>query len=453
MTTYFYQDGHGTGYSHVLPNIAPVYLATALVPGSALSAYWHDMAAQLTASDGGDSKSEQSPSGDGYIGQAMSDETAFGVTGADAPYAVNYGGDIFRYPNPEMIRDYHSLRSLLPYIQPARLRNSVYGPTLDIVEEGTDRKFATAVPKKLLVLFCGRKVVNRFLRTIEQKYNGSRDISKVVQELCFPRYFVNHVGVQIVIAWMHQACYTPEREMKPIRIPENLFAALSLSRTLTALGLHRDANRVDKRIANHHYKRPMYPDEIVSIWNCLPKDSKYTYRMIEDLRQKRSEYENGQTKVLPDAEKVLLFLEQHPELKARVDDEDYNNREEFLPFFGTEWCQRAAIQTQNNLSGFCDVKGSDAYVPGGWSYSSTPPDKKHDRHRKYGIANHGKKHSGGNARVRTISLNDWEPKTPPSAWPRFENPIVLSIVDAGLKVHSSTHDRNDLVHGIEGKLA
>jgi hypothetical protein len=123
--------------------------------------------------------------------------------------------------------------------------------------------------------------------------------------------------------------------MDAIRVPKNLFAAISLARTLDLLGLHRDACRVDNIIATTHFRRPIYPDELASIWNCLPKDSKYIYGTIKMLGDRLRREEQSNVKAF--SEGVLEILKDNPELEARVQDPEINKRYE--PVFGREWCQ------------------------------------------------------------------------------------------------------------------
>jgi hypothetical protein len=472
MTTYFYRNPDGSEYSHVLHNVAPVYLATALVPGSALEPHWQRIGVQPTAFNNvpGDDLDEDatavddkwhetddsycpdsadSPPGASYIGDTSS--PWYGMMGTHLPGVAQYGGNTFKYPDPDLIRDFHSLHSLLPYIQPARLRNAACGPKLDIVEEGTDHTFAVAVPKKMLALFCGRKFLNRFLRTLEREDNTNWEGGPVAQQLCFPRHHTNHIGVKIVVSWMHRACRTPKNEMKQIQVPKNLFAAVSLSRALTTFGLHRDANRLDHLIASHHYKRPLYPDEIASIWTCLPKDNKYTYRMVEDLRRKLSEHESGDTKSLPDAEKVLKFLEQHPELTNRIKDKDYNNSKKFRPFFGTEWCERAARRTQQTLAGLVSMEDGTTSKPEEWNYEIAAPQPQGGYH---GLVPQYKDVKQGpvQSRKHVAALsNREESKSSPTAWPQFKKPIVLKIVESQEKEHGDSCNRTDSVYGSDGK--
>ncbi|KAL5436235.1 hypothetical protein PMIN07_006081 [Paraphaeosphaeria minitans] len=467
MTTYFYRNPDGFEYSHVLPNVAPVYLATALVPGSALEPHWQSMGTQVKASSsvlddnqdwydtaGGDewhetgdsnySNDSDIPPGASYVGDRFAGSPPHGMMGT-YPMFSQYGREHFEYPDPELIRPYHTLHSLLRYLQPARLENSVYGPKVDIVEECTGHKFAAAVPKKMLVLFCGRSVLNRFLRTLEREDNENWQGGPVAQELRFPRHYTNHVGVKIVISWMHRACVTPKKAMCPIRVPKNTFAALSLSRALTALRLHRDASRVDHIIATKHFKGWVNFDNIVSIWNCLPKDSKYVYRMVEDLRKQLDLYESGDTDALPEAEKVLEFLEQHPELMHRTQDKEFSDRQEFRPFFGTEWCERAALRTQQMMASLVDTNGGETSMSGEWRHNFNVPKLRCGKNWSGG--QHYKKRDPVQFRKRALALTDMEPKTTPTAWPKFEKPVVLNIVEAHETDCGHSKVRTDSAHG------
>ncbi|KAF2243518.1 hypothetical protein BU26DRAFT_554988 [Trematosphaeria pertusa] len=246
-------------------------------------------------------------------------------------------------PPLDEVRKYRDLHSLLPWIDPQRLHNGLFGRKVNIIEEGTSTVFAYQVPKKMLVLFCSRPAIAKFLRTVEREDNENWRGGPVTQELRLPRGLANHVGIKIMLAWMMRACkWECMGSMRPICVPQNLFAAISLARTFMAFGLHRDASRVDNTIAGEHLKRPLYPDEMKSIWLCLPKDSRYTYRMVEKLAEQISAYESGVEKELPAADEVFRFLGEHPALRARVRDREIN--QEFQPSFGTEWCKKLATQ-------------------------------------------------------------------------------------------------------------
>jgi hypothetical protein len=243
------------------------------------------------------------------------------------------------YPHIEKIRKFHDIESLLGCIEPNRLHNALYGPMLNIIEEETDHVMAHQVPKKLLVLICGRAVISKYLRTRERIQVAKGHGAPVAQELCIPRGAASHVGFKVLISWMKRACYWETMgTMEKIRVPKNLFAAISLARVLDLFSLHRDACRVDHIIANFHLKRPIYPDELATVWKCLPKDSKYVFGVINVLRTRLEAMEKGQAKPLHEG--VLSFLDENPDLNARVRDPEINRLYE--PFFGTNWCKYIA---------------------------------------------------------------------------------------------------------------
>lgn len=244
------------------------------------------------------------------------------------------------YPELEVIRKYHDLCSLVYQISPERLNNSLHGPTLDIVEEHTLNILAYRVPKKMLILMCGRTAIAKFLRTLEREAHDSDAPqgygAPLVQELRIPRSSSSHIGFKILISWMRRAChYEMMGAMQPIRVPKNLFAAVSLARTFDLLGLHRDACRVDNIIATTHFKRPIYPDELRSMWKCLPKDNKYLYGVVNIIRDQLERLETGTGKPL--TEGVLEFMEENILFKDRVHNSEINDQ--YKPHFGREWCR------------------------------------------------------------------------------------------------------------------
>ncbi|KAJ4289691.1 hypothetical protein N0V90_011020 [Kalmusia sp. IMI 367209] len=483
MTTYFYHnpDGSVTGYmgpvflpvpySH--PNTNDVYIPPSyrmsglpsylahsstwqstlapVVPSSGIIDYRNTRQAASTGSndawhetDGGSLPEEAQDIMNGsHVCYSMSGNIYYGIQASGSWSVARCRSMFHEYPDTDQIRNYLTLHTLLPWIQPERLRNAIEGPTLDILEEGTLHKFAVAVPKKMLVLFCGRKVIKKFLRTTAREDDENWTGDPVTQELRIPPGFANHIGVKIMVAWMNRACRGQyKNKMKPVRVPKNTFAALSLSMAFTTFALHRDAARVDNFIADHHYKRPLFPDEIISIWNCLPKDSKYTYRMIENLRKQLVAYEDGNNKALPDAKKVVEFLENDPSLKARVDDKEFNNSERFLPFFGTDWCVKAAIYTQQLMAGLVSSKTEDQV---------TAPPRVHSGHQTSQKANghsQSRHYSQPRPQLRkhAVALSDWKPKAPPAAWPQFDKTYVLKIVEAKDKLQDFPSEKIDSAH-------
>lgn len=474
MTTYFYRDPDGLQYSHVLPNVAPVYLATALVPGSALESYWQSMYNQPTSSsigiedgqneygydtaendewhetdDGYHSTDTDNPPGASYVGDFFVDSVPPATKG-NWPKLTQNGWKFPEYPDPELIRPHHTLLSLLPYLSPERLAGSRYGKKLNIVEEGTGHLFAVAVPKKMLVFFCGRNTISRFLRTLEREDNEHWQGGPVAQELQFPRHYVNHIGIKIVISWMHRACVTPTKAMRAIRIPTDTFLALSLSRALTAFGLHRDASRVDHVVALKHFSRGLDFDNIVTIWNCLPKDSKYVYRMVKDLRKRLDRYNHGDKTALPEAEQVLEYLEQQPALMHRVQDQEYNERREFRPFFGTEWCERAALRTQQMMSSLENMNTAEPRIQDEWECVLNAHKARGAKYRS-GNRQDDKQQDHVQSQKRAVTLTQWERKKTPMAWPKFDKPIVVKVSKADTKVQSKSTGRKDSAYGSDGK--
>jgi hypothetical protein len=73
------------------------------------------------------------------------------------------------YPDPEDIRHLHTLQSLSAHIDPARRLTALGGPVMNIVEEETGIILAHDVPKKMLVLFFGRRRVIDFIETIDMR--------------------------------------------------------------------------------------------------------------------------------------------------------------------------------------------------------------------------------------------------------------------------------------------
>ncbi|KAF1952046.1 hypothetical protein CC80DRAFT_573121 [Byssothecium circinans] len=248
------------------------------------------------------------------------------------------------YPDLEQVRKIHTLHSLLPNIYPKRLYNSLRGSKLDIVEEHTGKVFCRQVPKKMLVLFCGRANITKHLRSLDRNENLPHSSSRISQVLAMPPKVTNYIGFKVLLSWMHKAC-SPDFMgiMEPIVVPNNLFAAIALARVMDALGLHRDAGRVDNIIANTHLKRPLRSGEVRSIWKALPRDSKYTYRMVSELRERLSNAkETGNNKMLGEIDDLKEFMDAEEELTARIFDQEVN--EQYKPVFSTDWCKNLPME-------------------------------------------------------------------------------------------------------------
>ncbi|CAO2648311.1 Nn.00g075780.m01.CDS01 [Neocucurbitaria sp. VM-36] len=253
------------------------------------------------------------------------------------------------YPNLEHIRHFHTLHSLLPSIQPERRLNALNEPTMNITEQYTGRIFAYLVPKKLLVLFLGRQMVNKFIRTIEREDNEHWRGGPVSQELHLPHGVASTAAVKILVGWMIRACQPHAmHDMEPVRVPVNTFVACSLAQTMNLLGLHRDATRVDVYISQNHFVKPIFADELKTLWNCFGGDNKYVYTAIKVVGKRLRAYEEGLLAGLVGVNEMLALLNELPDLSARVRDAELN--EMYQPVFRTEWTKKLGNSTSSNGS-------------------------------------------------------------------------------------------------------
>jgi hypothetical protein len=148
-----------------------------------------------------------------------------------------------------------------------------------------------------------------------------------------------------LVSWMLRACkYETMGTMKQIRIPKSTFVACSLAETMTLFALHKDAFRVDKFIALTHFIRPIFAVELETLWNCLGEQSRYVYAAIRTVGRRLHVHESGHEGPVPGIDDdMYAMLEDYPEMKARVRNQDLN--QEYLPQFGTEWFQRFQTNT------------------------------------------------------------------------------------------------------------
>ncbi|KZM25170.1 hypothetical protein ST47_g3677 [Ascochyta rabiei] len=253
---------------------------------------------------------------------------------------------ILHFPDPEHIRHLHTLRSLLPHIQPERKLSALSGPEIDILDGGTGNCFCRAVPKKMLVLFLGRAVVCKFLATVQREDNENWRGRPTQQKMVLPYGVASQAAVKILVSWMTRACtFATMSTMKPIRIPSNLFAACSLAQTLELFGLHKDAYGMDLVISQHLFERPIYPVEVETLWTCLGDQNKYVYGCIRSFSQQlRSRLANA----TEDLERLRI---KHPCLYARIQDPTLNKM--YRPGFGRQWF------AATGLRGGGDVKAED----------------------------------------------------------------------------------------------
>lgn len=252
------------------------------------------------------------------------------------------------YPDPENIRHFHTLLSLLPCVQPERKLNALSGPTMDIIEQDTGTTLAFSVPKKLLVLFLGRQIVRKFIMTIERKDNKKWRGPAILQVLGLPRGRSSRVAMRILVSWMVRACqYHTMGTMKSIQIPKITFAACTLAQTMSLLGLHKDAYRVDVHISQNHFARPIFAVELETLWNCLGEGNRYVYAALKVVGKRVRAYENGGNEGFKGMEEMLSFLESNPNVRARVCDNELN--EQYRPVFGTDWMKGLGNDNMSNV--------------------------------------------------------------------------------------------------------
>jgi hypothetical protein len=229
------------------------------------------------------------------------------------------------YSDLESIRHLHTLQSLLPYIDPRRKYSSFQGAAMNVVEQVTGTVLADSVPKRLLVLFIGRKKVTQLIKTVWRQNKGHSNHRIKTQEVCIPQNISSVSALKILLSWMKRACqYHSMDEVREFRVPRNTFAACTLAQTLTLFGLHKDAYRVDSVIAREHFKRPIFAVELEALWNCLGEESRYTYAAIKTVGSRLRAHEAGASASVSMWEEILQLMDKYPTLKARVRDSELN---------------------------------------------------------------------------------------------------------------------------------
>lgn len=257
------------------------------------------------------------------------------------PQAPQFPQRDFSFPNPERIRRFHTLHALLPHLDPARRLAARDGKVVDVLEQDTNRVFAWQVPKKMLILYLGRSVVNKYIRTLQRADDIRWHGPPVLQELHLPLNVSSQVAWKILLSWMILASQIPDfRNISQLQIPRSTFAACSLAQTLTILGLHRDAMRVESEIARNHFFRPIYADELEALWHGLggngKSNNKFLHKAIMVVGQRwreRDASEVGRQERLWDEMDRLMSRNQ--ELARRVICPEEN--EKFKPVEGREW--------------------------------------------------------------------------------------------------------------------
>jgi hypothetical protein len=248
------------------------------------------------------------------------------------------------YAHPEGARPHHTLLGLLRQINPRWAMNAIQGPRLDIVEQDTSRVLAYAVPKRMLLLFLGRHMVEKFpIRDL--KVENHETWRRGSQQWCIPRNKSSRSALKVIVAWMLKASRCPADRMRPMRTPRNLFVACSLAQTLELFGLYKDAYYVDKSISKN-LELPIFAADLESLWNCLGEESKYVYAVIKRLGAEIQNYEKLTTEDIMRHEYINTVLQKHPQLSDRVHNLELN--EEYRPQFSTEWIRKLTPPTTSS---------------------------------------------------------------------------------------------------------
>jgi hypothetical protein len=187
-------------------------------------------------------------------------------------------------------------------------------PLLDFVEEGSERVLLRDVPKQMLEIFLGRRNLAKFVCALELDDNGV----PILEEIRLPQFSTSHIALKIMVAWMHRAC-RQRQGLHQIAVPDNLFAAITLARTLRLFGREIDAQAVDHAMSEHHYNKPLDVGQLKPVWNFLPKHSQYVARVIEMLKYQLKEYARAEDRTkFPQVPRLCEFIDGHPDLRNRV---------------------------------------------------------------------------------------------------------------------------------------
>ena len=222
------------------------------------------------------------------------------------------------YLHPDDARQTCTLIEFVRSVDPVRLNAALFGPCLDIIEEETGQMLFHRAMKRLLFLFCGRESIEKFIHPTERK--DADGIFYKAEEIRVPRASTGYIGLKVLMGWFQRAGKKEYMStMLPIHVPENLFAAISLARTMTLFGLHRDARRVDRIVDRILCSRAIFASEVQTVWNLLPKDSRYTWRIVERVATQVEHYEMGFKKALPQPDQMFELLQKYPQLGKRVE--------------------------------------------------------------------------------------------------------------------------------------
>jgi hypothetical protein len=208
------------------------------------------------------------------------------------------------------------------------LATCLLGPQIDIVNGTTSEIYVPDVPLQMLFLFCSSAVIERLL----PGYGFPQD------KLEIPDAEAERGGVIRVIRYMRRCCapartHTSSGEM---RIPQGaLSVGIETVRAYRVLGLHPDADRLERLVVGTVLNGRISDEHIDLIWNgyfTRLRETSFGEAVVWFILKEMQSNEN----ILVEELMLLMEQEEYKELKERVRRENkirlwrQESRDEFL---------------------------------------------------------------------------------------------------------------------------
>ncbi|KAF2865638.1 hypothetical protein BDV95DRAFT_586222 [Massariosphaeria phaeospora] len=131
------------------------------------------------------------------------------------------------------------------------------GPKLAVVNALTGETYAKAVPERMLLQFCGTKVVDRL-----------RSKPGAVQVIEIPDLDAEQGGIERVIRYMRRCCGTAHgRPTGELRVPPSVMEGIETVRACRVLGLNTDADRIEDYVVNEVLgNRALKLEDVELVW-------------------------------------------------------------------------------------------------------------------------------------------------------------------------------------------
>ncbi|KAF2734199.1 hypothetical protein EJ04DRAFT_564478 [Polyplosphaeria fusca] len=219
------------------------------------------------------------------------------------------------YQNVDELRTRSNLYEFATALDPSRRNNAILGLHIDIIDGISGHMIMPKVPKKLLMLFCGRDVLNPFLKTLSR-------YEKSAQQLRVPQSVAMQYGFHAVIGWMIHACQLPTTtSLRPIENPRNLFHTICICIVLDFFKLYRDRARMDVEVWKLMTNSRLYANQVKQVWDYVPRNSRYTFRLVRYLANVLSMgVKKQRRKALGNSDDLLRFIEANPDLKRMIEE-------------------------------------------------------------------------------------------------------------------------------------